>query len=758
MKQILIPDLKEMRIWMTWRRRQRGSKTSKVPYSVTGEPCGTNEKFRGDWATYDEAQKAAEAQKMDGVGFVIPKEMFFLDIDHRDLKDPMVQELLQHFDSYTEYSISGNGIHVYGLCDISKLPEFVMDEDGKRKLSKEYYMHHPDNGLELYMGELTNRFAVFTGNVITDRPLRDCTAVVGDTLSRYMRRPKEKAKAIKTDLDQKADKVINALKRQKNWAKFCHLFEDGYPDDGKSHSEYDCALCAIIAFRTGDDPSLIDAVFRRSALYREKWERKDYRDNTIARAVEQIEKMKTKQKKDIPSFVRVDDKGRQIVSAPLLAKHIREDMDYIQVRDKGNQAALRYVYENGVYVLCDLNIFHGKVKQYIAGYDEELVKMSTVKEASQLLLSDLSYASQDDLNADETIINFQNGLLKVCGNSVDLFPHTPAIYSTIQIPCDWCEGESIPTPVFDSYLATLTNSDEAIAQLLLEYMGACISNIKGWRMKKALFLVGDGNTGKSQLKSLTERLLGKGNYIGIDLSEIEARFGTGAIYGTRLAGSSDMSFLSVDELKTFKKITGSDSLFAEFKGQQPFEYVYNGLLWFCMNKLPKFSGDMGQWVYDRIMVINCPNVIPPEQQDRALLDKMYAEKEGIVQKCVKALQRVIANGYRFSEPESVRESRAHYQAVNSTVLSFADECLCPWPDSKISDPKCSTGAIYKVYVAWCKDNNNGFSKSAREFREELAAHRHTVFQDMVTRRNGNTFYKEYTLTDDAKQNYGQLLR
>ena len=77
-------------------------------------------------------------------------------------------------------------------------------------------------------------------------------------------------------------------------------------------------------------------------------------------------------------------------------------------------------------------------------------------------------------------------------------------------------------------------------------------------MKKALFLVGDGDTGKSQLKSLVERLLGKGNFIGIDLKEIEARFGTGAIYGTRLAGSSDMSFLSVDELKTFKKITGGD--------------------------------------------------------------------------------------------------------------------------------------------------------------------------------------------------------
>ena len=50
-----------------------------------------------------------------------------------------------------------------------------------------------------------------------------------------------------------------------------------------------------------------------------------------------------------------------------------------------------------------------------------------------------------------------------------------------------------------------------------------------------------------------------------------------------------MSFLSVDELKTFKKMTGGDSLFAEFKGQQAFEFIFNGLLWFCMNRLPKFG-------------------------------------------------------------------------------------------------------------------------------------------------------------------------
>ena len=111
-------------------------------------------------------------------------------------------------------------------------------------------------------------------------------------------------------------------------------------------------------------------------------------------------------------------------------------------------------------------------------------------------------------------------------------------------------------------------------------MGVCLSNVKGWRMKKSPFFYGAGDTGKSQLKSLVERILGKGNFVSIDLKEMEARFGTGVIYGMRLAGSSDMSFLSIDELKTFKKVTGGDSIFAEFKFQQGFEFTYTGMLWF----------------------------------------------------------------------------------------------------------------------------------------------------------------------------------
>lgn len=753
--QDFMAELKAMPIWFHWHWEQdKNGRQTKVPHAARGGATGTSENWSHTWVTYEEALALKDEQHASGLGFKVPSGYFFLDADHYGLDDPFMQVLLERFNSYTERSVSGGGIHIYGKCDVGKLP-IVTDKNGKQKLDGAFYVKNPGNRLELYIGDLTNRFAVFTGDVVWEQPLKDCTSAVHTTLDKNMRRSEKKKYSESRDGDKVIFDLICNLRKQKNGDKFRKLFDDGDISDYGSHSEADAALCALIAFRTGDDPEMIDTLFRQSALYREKWERDDYRSATINIGIRACNGEYHRSKMPHPYFIKFNDEtGQPYISIPLLAKYVREHLCYLLVRDNGKQGLLRYVYdEDGCYRLYSSDMFLGAIKRFIADYDEELVKMSKVNEVLQHISTDLNYVSQEELDSDESIINFKNGLLQVTETDTTLLMHTPEVISTIQIPCEW-RGHPTPTPVFDRYMHTLTNGDKATEELLLQFIGACISNIKGWRMKKSLFLVGDGNTGKSQLKSLVERLLGKGNFIGIDLKEIEARFGTGAVYGTRLAGSSDMSFLTVDELKTFKKMTGGDSLYAEFKGQQAFEYTYGGLLWFCMNRLPKFGGDDGQWVYDRIMVVNCPNVIPKDKQDKMLLDKMYAEREGIVYKAVKALQTVIANGYRFSEPESVSLARERYMNENSTVVSFFEECMCPLPGGKIN-PHCTTGRIFRVYQAWCFENNHGYAKSAKEFREELADYLGTTYADMTTRQKGNTYYREYTLTLETKEQYSR---
>ena len=542
--------------------------------------------------------------------------------------------------------------------------------------------------------------------------------------------------------------IMNALFIDVNNDRFRKLFVQG-DCGGKSQAEADTELCAIIASLAGDDGELISKIFEMSALRTDKWADKEYRTSVLKMAIARSDGNYPRETKTRPAFILVDEKSREYVSAPLLAKHVRSYLPYVYVKDAAHDDPLLYVYVDGYYQLHSRDMMLGRIKEFITDYNETLVKIRTLNEVMRLLETDLTFTNQEDLNSREDIINFKNGLLDL--KTMELKSHNPDIISTIQLPCDWA-GEPQPTPVFDSYLRTLTDGAHDVIQLLLAFIGVCISSVKGYRFKKALFLVGEGNTGKSILKSLIEKFLGRGHYIGIDLKEIEARFGTGVIYGRRLAGSADMSFMSLNELKTFKSLTGGDSVFAEFKGGQGFTYTFTGMLCFCMNKLPRFGGDNGDWVFNRIMVVSCNNSIPDEKQDKELLEKLMAEREGIIFKAVMALKKVVDNGFRFPEPASVVEARKEYMISNSSVKLFFEECMFN-PAEKLTSAKCTTGAIYKVYRAWCQDNNGGYAVPFSGFKEELSRHVGVPYQDMIVRINGQSYFKDYTLTLETKKQY-----
>lgn len=791
-----LPDeLKRRGLFCLWRYEKVKGRLSKTPYSLRGGRAKSTD--RKSFCDFNSAVNAVS--KYSGIGLGIFDGYCAVDIDHC-VADGKLSELaldvINAMNSYTEYSPSGEGVRI------------IFRADGFKYDKEKYYINNHKIGLEIYVSGSTNKYVTLTGNVIRNVPIADRSDKLSDILNKYMCKNNCQFAVCNSQLNQYSktsvpplmtassttelskggigcrgslpdDEVLSKAKAAKNGAKFSELWSGNFD---KSHSEADLALCSMLAFWCGGDVAQIDRLFRQSALYREKWERDDYREETIRKATESLGSQCAFGKNNItkpfingasehgnnveaaierrtreldatsrcPPFIRFNDKGQPSVSVPILVKYIEENVRFLLVRDNGKQSLLKYVYEDGVYRLYSDDMFRGLIRKIIADYDIELVKMRTINEAFSLIMTSLNSIPHSVLNRDESVINFQNGLLHI-GDTLELTEHSPDVLTTIQIPCDWID-EAMETPVFDSYLETLTNGDDKTKTLLLEFIGACVSNIRGWRLKKSLFMVGAGDTGKSQLKSLVERLLGKGNFIGIDLSEIEARFGTGAIYGTRLAGSSDMSFMTVSELKTFKKITGGDSLFAEFKGQQAFEYTYNGLLWFCMNRLPKFGGDDGKWVYDRIMVVNCPNVIPPEKQDKRLLDKMYRERQGIIYKAINALLNVTKNDYRFTESESVTQAREDYMTDNNTAIAFFNECMRPWVRGKIQK-RCTTGRVYKVYQVWCRENNNGYAKTAKEFREELSTYLGAAFADLTVVRNGYKYYKDYGLTFEAKELY-----
>ena len=506
--------------------------------------------------------------------------------------------------------------------------------------------------------------------------------------------------------------ILDKLSTGPNCSAFKKLFCEGDTSSYATYEDAERALCMMLASKT-DNAKLIDKMFRKSFICRQAmWEKDDYGKNLIQQVLQA-----SKNTAKVPYFiVQVERNNKMVekISAPLLADWMREQIHYQLVSDEMNQYSTIYWYRDGVYQEIGENLFKGVIKREIAKYRPEMVKMSIINEVYGLLMTDLDYVSLSKFNADQNIINFKNGVLHL--DTMKRTKHDPKYLSSIQIPCNWVEKGS-PTPVFDKYLDTLTNGDKDVQAFILAFIGICISNVWGTHFKKGLFFTGPGDTGKSQIKLLLEMLLGERNHFAIDLSGLEARFGTSYVYGKRMVGSADMGFMSLKELRTFKQLTGGDSIMGERKAQQGFTFRYRGYLIFATNRMPVFSGDDGSWVYDRFCIVKCNNVIPEEERDPKLLEKMFAEASGIIYKAVMALQEVIRNGYKLTEPKAIVEAREEYAKTNNIVTAFAAECL---EDFKGSGQNATITMVYNAFLRWCKGNNNGHAYSMAEFKKKLA--------------------------------------
>jgi putative DNA primase/helicase len=102
--------------WVVW--RAVGDKPDKVPYSARdGLKASTTDLMT--WSSFEEAHKAARTDEYDGLGFVFSSADPFTGIDLDGCVDPKTGavaawalEIVRYFQSYTELSTTGTGLHI----------------------------------------------------------------------------------------------------------------------------------------------------------------------------------------------------------------------------------------------------------------------------------------------------------------------------------------------------------------------------------------------------------------------------------------------------------------------------------------------------------------------------------------------------------------------------------------------------------------------------------------------------------------------
>jgi hypothetical protein len=247
---------------------------TKVPYQVNGKNASSTDP--DTWTDFPTACKVRVQRnpdgdlRFDGIGFVVSDSDPYcgVDLDYclndKGAPSEWAQDVITTLDSYTEITPSGTGLRVW----ISgRLPT----DRGRRKDKDK------EKQIEIYD---RRRFFTVTGNVYKAQPIRSRQVPLMRIYRTAFGEPQpvppapdlNGAPAQDIEIDET---LLGKIRTSATGEKFIMLFDNGtwealYP----SQSEADLALCELLRFwvwSLGGAPA-IDAYFRASALYREKWD------------------------------------------------------------------------------------------------------------------------------------------------------------------------------------------------------------------------------------------------------------------------------------------------------------------------------------------------------------------------------------------------------------------------------------------------------------------------------------------------------
>ena len=291
-----LPDiLRKDGLFCCWRYEERNGRKTKVPYQPdTGLGAKSNDP--SSFVSYD---IAVQAKGYDGIGLGIFNGICAIDLDNcvtdSGYYTGVAAEIVTLMHSYTEYSPSGNGLHI------------LFRADGFQYDTKRFYIMNHQAGIEVYVAGATNKYVTVTGKVCEQYDFGDRTKELQILLERFMVRPETNAaNAINAgNPDMDTAQLLSMAKSSKNGAAFTSLW-DGSTMGYASQSEADLALCSYLAFWTGKDAAKMDAMFRQSGLMRDKWDRQQsgttYGAITIQKAIENCKEVYTPKQETTPQF------------------------------------------------------------------------------------------------------------------------------------------------------------------------------------------------------------------------------------------------------------------------------------------------------------------------------------------------------------------------------------------------------------------------------------------------------------------------
>lgn len=749
-------ELKQLPHWVGWKYMQRPGEDHKrkVPINaMDGQPAKSNDPTT--WCDFDTACLGKERFGLDGIGFMFSGDgIFGIDIDHcydpetQEL-DPAAAEIIETVQSYTELSPSGTGIHI--LC------KGVLPEGRKRRGAVEMYS--------------TLRYFTVTGNQFgLEYPFSDCTERVAVMHRKYLGEEETAAGAQKaalpmptgrgTNADMSVDAILRRMFDSKHGQKLQDLYNGSWERYGigdGSQSSADQAFCNTLAFWCRCDAALMDAIFRRSGLYRQKWDKrrgaKTYGQITIDRAIKDcrdIWEPQERVQRPAPAVpLPPQNTSNEVPAIENATVGETGQRRYYTYDDTGNALRFRdanaglihynhvdgcWIYWDGVRWASDEN---GEIKRradkMLADMAKDLKEMQDdpaynaykkhlsrsrshrgkegfIAEARHLegvpvLPSEMDRAG-NAFNVRNCLISLKTGRTAEHDKKYMISKLAPVTYD-----------ENAKCPRWDRFIEEITCGDKSLQLYLQRMIGYCMTAYT--KEQCMFFLYGNGSNGKSVFVDTIAYMLGE--YAASCQPETvmmrdrnnTARGDLARLKGARMVVTSEPNDGCRLDEGIVKQMTGGteNKLTARFLYGREFEFSPEFKIVMSTNYKPVIKGtDNGIW--RRVRLIPFTAEFTKENRDPQLTENLRRELPGILNWAIAGAVGWCKEG--LPPCAIIDEAGQEYRSEMDRVQQFLDDCTTR---SESSSTQAST--LYKCYKAWCSEQGDRFPVGSTKFFMEL---------------------------------------
>ena len=267
------------------------------------------------------------------------------------------------------------------------------------------------------------------------------------------------------------------------------------------------------------------------------------------------------------------------------------------------------------------------------------------------------------------------------------------------------------------------NNDKEHSRLTDEYDLTAVETVKAFigyalagshkDFQHYMILYGNGGEGKSTFLGKITEVIGKFNVSDVSLDDLSdqeaAKFTTSKLYHKAANIFADISPKFMKQTNIIKVLTGGDTITAQFKHKDPFEFRNEAKMIFSANELPAFK-DFTDGFKRRPIIVTFH---PIKNFNKKFNDEGFKrEIPAFAYECLLAYRKAL-EANKFPQTEFMRQQKQDWIDANDNIGNWIKDC-CSIADGDRGKGTC----LYESYKTYCiATGSNVMSK--KNFNNQL---------------------------------------